>query len=113
MRHCEAHNRYRVPARHARAVRHATGYPQMIPTTLYVDNLSMITLASKFSGNTKRVKHFLVRINYMIEQVANEVVHLEYINTLVHPADTCTKPLARTALEQHRDRLLGRSQRKA
>jgi hypothetical protein len=72
-----------------RAILEELGFPQLMPTTLYVDNLSMITLASKFSGNTKRVKHFLVRINYMIEQVANQVVHLEYINTLVHPADAC------------------------
>ena len=60
-----------------RAILEELGFPQLIPTTLYVDNLSMITLASKFSGNTKRVKHFFVRINYMIEQVANQVVHLE------------------------------------
>ena len=90
-----------------RAILEELGFPQLIPTTLYVDNLSMITLASKFSGNTKRVKHFLVRINYMIEQVANQVVHLEYINTLVHPADACTKALARPAHEKLRPLLLG------
>ena len=67
----------------------------------------MITLASKLSGNTERVKHFLVRINCMIEQVANQVVHLEYINTLVLLADACTKALARTAHEMPRPSLLG------
>ena len=83
------------------------GYPQIQPTTLYVDNLSMITLASKYSGNAKRVKHFLVRINFMIEQVANQIVHLEYIATQEHPADACTKPLARTLLEHLHAKQLG------
>ena len=68
----------------------------------------MITLASKFSGNAKRVKHFLVRINYMIEHVANEVVHLEYMHTLEHPADACTKSLPRPAFEKLRTMLLGK-----
>ena len=67
----------------------------------------MITLASKYSGNAKRVKHFLVRINFMIEQVANQIVHLEYIATQEHPADACTKPLARTLLEHLRAKQLG------
>ena len=90
-----------------RAILAELGFPQLLPTTLYVDNLSMITLASKFSGNAKRVKHFLVRINYMIEQVANQVVHLEYISSHEHPADSCTKALARGPLEKHRAQLLG------
>ena len=67
----------------------------------------MITLASKYSGNAKRVKHFLVRINFMIEQVANQVIHLKYISTLEHPADAGTKPLARTLLEHLRAKQLG------
>ena len=92
-----------------RAILEELGYPQLIPTTLYVDNLSMITLASKFSGNAKRVKHFLFRINYMIEHVANEVVHLEYIHTLEHPADACTKSLPRPAFEKLRTMLLGKA----
>ena len=77
--------------------------PGTVHTT---DNLSMTALASKFSGNTKRVKHFLVRINYMIEQVANQVVHLEYIMN-INPADACTKALARPAHEKLRPLLLG------
>ena len=83
------------------------GYAQLQPTTLYVDNQSMITLASKYSGNAKRVKHFLVRLNFMIEQVANQVIHLEHIATQEHPADACTKPLARALLEHLRAKQLG------
>jgi hypothetical protein len=83
------------------------GYTQLQPTTLYVDNLSMITLASQYSGNAKRIKHFLVRLNFMIQQVANQIVHLEYITTQDHPADACTKPLARPLLEHLRAKQLG------
>ena len=45
----------------------------------------------------------------MIEQVTNEVVHLEYINTLEHPADACTKSLPRPAFEKKRTMLLGKA----
>ena len=83
------------------------GYTQLHPTTLYVDNTSLITLASKYSGNAKRVKHFLVRVNFMIEQVAHQVVHLEYINTLEHPADACTKALSPAPFEKLRGLMLG------
>ncbi len=57
-------------------------------------------LASKYSGNAKRVRHFLVRLNFMIEQVAHQVVHLEYLNTLDHPADLCTKGLPPVQFEK-------------
>jgi hypothetical protein len=67
----------------------------------------MITLASQYSGNAKRIKHFLVRLNFMIQQVANQIVHLEYIATQDHPADACTKPLARPLLENLRSKQLG------
>ena len=41
----------------------------------------------------KRARNFLVRLNLIIEQVDYQVVHLEYLNTLDHPADLCTKTL--------------------
>jgi hypothetical protein len=90
-----------------RAILAELGFTQLHPTTLYVDNTSLITLASKYSGNAKRVKHFLVRVNFMIEQVAHQVVHLEYINTAEHPADACTKPLSPAPFEKLRGLMLG------
>ena len=36
------------------------GYPQLQPTTLWMDNMSLITLATAFSGSTKNVKHFMM-----------------------------------------------------
>jgi hypothetical protein len=50
------------------------GFPQTSPTPLYVDNASMMVLASSYSGNHKRVKHFLVRLNFLIEAVVKRIV---------------------------------------
>jgi hypothetical protein len=35
------------------------GFPQMKPTLVFADNASTITLAEDYSGNHKRVKHYL------------------------------------------------------
>jgi hypothetical protein len=83
------------------------GFPQINPTTLYVDNKSLIAIATKYSGSTKRVKHFMGRVNFMIEQVGNHVVHLEYLQTANHPADALSKPLDKGPLEKHRRMQLG------
>jgi len=83
------------------------GYPQVSPTPLWVDNLSLITLSTKFSGSTKNVKHFMMRVNYMIEQVAEGVVKLAYINTLKNHSDTLTKALGPGLFTEHSASLLG------
>jgi len=49
----------------------------------------------------------LVRLNFVIEQVAHQVVHLEYLNTLDHPADLCTKALPPGQFENLRGDMLG------
>ena len=83
------------------------GYPQVTPTELWVDNLSLITLATKFSGSTKNVKHFMMRVNYMIEQVADGVIKLAYINTNENHSDTLTKPLGPGPFAKHTLTVLG------
>jgi hypothetical protein len=45
------------------------GYPQLHPTPILADSASMITLASEHRDNHARVKHYLLRINFLIEQV--------------------------------------------
>ena len=74
---------------------------------LFVDNKSLIVLAQQFSGNHKRVRHFLARINYMIEQVELQTVKLIHLAGTSLKADTLTKPLPRSSFEAHTDRLLG------
>ena len=87
------------------------GYEQLQPTPLYVDNKSLIVLAQQFSGNHKRVRHFLARINYMIEQVELQTVKLIHLSGTDLKADTLTKPLPRHSFETHTDKLLGPQRR--
>ena len=74
---------------------------------MFADNASMITLAKDFSGNYKRVKHYMTRINYMIEQVQLQVLQLEHVPTELNVADILTKPLGPTAFLRLRPLLLG------
>lgn len=74
-----------------RAILAELGHPQLYPTILYVDNKSMITLAQAFSGNHKRVRHFLARIHFMIEQVNNKIITLEHSPGTTLMADSLTK----------------------
>ena len=87
------------------------GYPQLQPTTLWVDNMSLITLATAFSGSTKNVKHFMMRVHFMIENVAAGIIKLEHIRTLKNHSDTLTKPLGVALFEPHTAKLLGGPQR--
>jgi hypothetical protein len=83
------------------------GFPTIKPTSIKVDNQSLIALATKFSGNHKRVRHFLSRINYLIEQVDGKVITLDYIDTKLNTADQLTKPLSEPAFVLARQRLMG------
>lgn len=66
---------------------------QLEPTLIYADNASMITLATDFSGNHKRVKHYITRINFLIEQVRERVITFQHVGTKDNVADILTKPL--------------------
>jgi hypothetical protein len=90
-----------------RAILTELGFVQLQPTILYVDNASLITLATKFSGNVKAVKHYMMRINYMIEQVAAGSISITKIHTSANTADIGTKPLAPPIYIFHRTNLLG------
>ena len=90
-----------------RNVLHELGFPTSKPTSVKVDNQSLIALATKFSGNHKRVRHFLSRINYLIEQVDGKIITLDYIDTKINTADQLTKPLAEPAFLLARQRLMG------
>ena len=83
------------------------GHRQSEPTTLYEDNTSMITLSSNFSGHSKRMKHCLQKVNFMMEQVHQSVVRLAYLRTEDHTADILTKPLAPLVHWHHVGPLLG------
>jgi hypothetical protein len=74
---------------------------------MFTDNASMITLANDYSGNHKRVKHYLTRINFMIEQVRLGVVSPEHVYTTINVADMLTKALGPIDFLRLRPHLLG------
>jgi hypothetical protein len=83
------------------------GFPQVKPTLVFADNASMITLAEDYSGNHKRVKHYLTRVNFMIEQVRLGSIEFEHVISEKNVADILTKPLGPTEFIRLRGPLLG------
>lgn len=69
------------------------GFPQSEPTQIYEDNMSTIVLATKFSGNMKRVKHMMQTILYILDLYKRSVIKISHVNTHDQIADMLTKPL--------------------
>ena len=67
----------------------------------------MMVLASSYSGNHKRVKHFLVRLNFLIEAVSDGILHVEKVDTLLNLSDTLTKALGPIDFHPKSEALLG------
>ena len=83
------------------------GFPQMDPTPVFEDNASAITLATKWSGNNKRSKHFSIRIHFLLEQYNLSIIDLVHLSTDRQIADILTKPLSTDQFLRLRDLLLG------
>lgn len=86
------------------------GFPQIEPTIIFADNSSMITLASDFSGNHKRVKHYLIRINFLLEQVRARIIEFRKVPGPNNTSDMFTKPLGPVDFLRHRPNALGTTQ---
>jgi hypothetical protein len=81
------------------------GFEQDGPTPLYTDNASLVTLATQYSGNHKRVRHFVTKLNWMISQVQDGIVDMIHLPGEENPADTLTKPLSPILFEKCRRQL--------
>jgi hypothetical protein len=68
---------------------------------------SMIHLAENFSGNHKKVKHFMTRINFLIEQVHMNHIKFQHVSSDKNVADILTKPLGPCEFLRLRPHLLG------
>jgi hypothetical protein len=91
----------------AREVMAFCGHPQTRPTYIGEDNQAMITLASKEAGTHGRTKHFTGRINYLIDNVKNGIIRLEYLRTEDQKADGLTKPFGPKAMAKFRHDMMG------
>ena len=83
------------------------GFPQLDPTPVFEDNSSAITIATKWSGNSKRTKHFGIRIHFLLEQYNSSVIDLVHLSSDLQIADILTKPLSTDQFLRLRDLLLG------
>ena len=84
------------------------GHPQTGPTYIGEDNQAVITLASKEAGTHGRTKHFTGRINYLIDNVKNGIIRLEYLRTEEQKADGLTKPFGKKAMDKFRGDMMGK-----
>ena len=82
------------------------GFHQLEPTVLYADSESMIALAENTGSAHKRVKHYITRVNFMIEQVKKGNIVLKHVSTFDNVADILTKPLGPQNFIRHRTHLV-------
>jgi hypothetical protein len=82
------------------------GYPQKLPTPLYEDNKSTITIIAN-EANGQRSKHIDLRYNFVREQAAAKVLQLIHLPGIDMTSDILTKPLGQTPYLHLRPRLLG------
>jgi hypothetical protein len=92
----------------ARDVMEFCGHPQRRATYVGEDNQAMITLASKEAGTHGRTKHFTGRINYLIDNVKNGIIRLEYLRTDAQHADGLTKPFGPKAMKNFQQQMAAR-----
>jgi hypothetical protein len=61
------------------------GYEQLVPTTLHVDNKSAIVLSQPLTGEHRKVRHFMARLRFLIEQVEKQIIKLEHLVGTILP----------------------------
>ena len=83
------------------------GFPQTKPNVMFEDNKSTITLATEFSGNIKRTKHFISSIHYLLDNYLQKIITVCHIATEDQVADILTKPLCEDQFVKLRDLLMG------
>ena len=83
------------------------GYEQMEPTTLHIDNKSAIALSQPLTGEHRKVRHFMARLRFLIEQVEEKRIKLEHLAGTAHPSDVLSKPKPRPGHEQNTQDLMG------
>jgi hypothetical protein len=83
------------------------GYEQIEPTTLHIDNKSAIALSQPLTGEHRKVRHFMARLRFLIEQVEEKRIRLEHLAGTAHPSDVLSKPKPRPGHEQNTQDLMG------
>jgi len=92
---------------HFREILKELGFEQLQPTTLYMDNKSAITLGQDMTCEHKKARHYMARLQYLIEKVQQQVVKLEHLDGTRLPADVLSKAKPRSGHEQNTASLMG------
>jgi hypothetical protein len=74
------------------------------PIPIHCDNTSAISI-SKNHVLHSNTKHIPIKYHFLIEQVTNIIVQLNYIPSTEHIVDIFTKPLATTPFGYHCQKL--------
>ena len=86
----------------------AMGFPQNKPTIIWCDNSALLSLTKTSMPNQqKRVKHFLLKINFIIDCIKKGFIELKQIESENNLADIWTKPLGKRDFQRHRIQVLG------
>jgi hypothetical protein len=84
------------------------GFKQLKPTVIWCDNSALLSLTKTSMPNQqKRVKHFLLKINFIIDCIAKGFIELKQISSEENLADIWTKPLGKKDFHRHRIQVLG------
>ena len=81
-----------------------------LPTPIYQDNQSAITICKSIDKNFKKVKYFLLRINKVNELIEDKIVEPIWLNTVDQLADIGTKPTSPARYKFLNDRICGHQQ---
>ena len=80
---------------------------QLRPLPVYNDNQSAITLATNYSGNSKRVRYMLPKVMWLLEKTKQGIFELLYMFTKHLPADFGTKSHFGAPFQEGRARTMG------
>jgi hypothetical protein len=76
------------------------GHPPKQPIVLYHENSAAVWMSTNV-GQFTRTKHFLAKINFVMQNVTRKIVQLRLLRGIEHPADMGTKPQTSKAIKQH------------
>jgi hypothetical protein len=76
------------------------GHPPKQPIVLYHDNAAAVWMSTN-GGQFTRTKHFLAKINFVMQNVTRKIVQLRLLPGIQQPADMGTKPQTSKAIRQH------------
>ena len=82
------------------------GFPQNNPAVLHEDNQATIRMASN-PVVSARNRHFSIKMHWIREQVANDIVTLQYVSTKDQLADILTKSQPKPLFLTNRNKLVG------